>query len=279
MADYTLNDIKLLREKTGAGMLDIKKALTEAEGDIKKAIEIIRIKGLKGIAKREDRDASEGLVATEVIENGDKQVGYVVELNSETDFVAKSERFIALADKILKATVAADADSAEKALQAKTEDGTVQDSIALAAASMGEKIVLSKVKKIEGEAVTVYLHRTQKDLPPAIASLVATNAKAQGIAKTVAQHIAAYSPKFLSRDKVPQDVIDDETRVAEETARTEGKPDKIIPNIVQGRLQGFYKETVLLDQPLATDPKKSVQKFLDEVDGEITDYIRVRVGN
>ncbi|MDR1034185.1 MAG: translation elongation factor Ts [Bifidobacteriaceae bacterium] len=279
MADYTLNDIKLLREKTGAGMLDIKKALTEAEGDIKKAIEIIRIKGLKGIAKREDRDASEGLVAAEIVESADKQVGYVVELNSETDFVAKSERFIALADKILKAVVAADVDSAEKALEAKTEDGTVQDSIALAAASMGEKIVLSRVKRIEGKAVTVYLHRTQKDLPPAIAALVATDDNAKSIAKTIAQHIAAYSPKFLSREQVPQDVLDDETRVAEETARAEGKPDKIIPNIVQGRLQGFYKETVLLDQPLAIDPKKSVQKFVEEVNGEVTDYIRIRVGN
>jgi elongation factor Ts len=280
MANYTAADIKALREKTGAGMLDVKKALDQADGNQEKAIEIIRIKGLKGLSKREGRTASEGLIATEIIDNpnGKGQIGYLIEINSETDFVAKAQKFIDLGNKIIDAVVKADASDVDSALQAKTEDGTVKDSIDLLAASVGEKLVLRKVEKIEGTHVTKYMHRTAKDLPPAIGVLVATDSPAQSIAKHIAQHIAAYSPTFLHRDSVPAETVESEERIAVETAKNEGKPEKIIPNIVRGRLEGFYKENVLLDQPLAIDPKKSVGKYIDSVKGKLEGYIRARVG-
>ncbi|SDS65994.1 elongation factor Ts [Paraoerskovia marina] len=279
MANYTAADIKALRERTGAGMLDVKKALDEADGNAEKALEIIRVKGLKGVAKREGNTTSEGLVAVQVDDVDGGQVATIVEINSETDFVAKNEKFIELANTVLAAVAAAGAQDLDAALAAPTADGTVGDVINGAAATMGEKIVLRRVARVEGEKVTAYLHRTAKDLPPSIAAVVATDAAGEAVAKDIAQHIAAMSPEFLSRDDVPADTVANERRIAEETSRNEGKPEAALPKIIEGRLNGYFKQSVLLEQPLAKDPKQTVKQTLEGAGGSLTSFVRFRVGN
>ena len=278
MANYTAADIKALRESTGAGMLDVKKALDEADGDIAKATEIIRVKGLKGIAKRESRAASDGLVAANVADAADGQVGVLIELNSETDFVAKAEKFIALADTVLAAAVAAGTDDVAAVLAADAGGRTVQETIDEAAAVIGEKLVLRRIARVTAPRVTVYLHKVNKDLPPQVGVLVGTDEPGAAVAKDVAMHVAAYSPTYLTRDEVPAETAADERRIAEETARNEGKPEAALAKIVEGRMTGFYKENVLLDQAFAKDPKKSVSQVLAEVGGTATAFARFRVG-
>ena len=280
MANYSVADLKALREKTGAGMLDVKKALEEAEGDAAKAEESIRVKGLKGIGKREGRAASDGLVAATVVPlpSGDGEVGVLVEINSETDFVAKSGPFLALADRVLAAAVASGAADAD-ALVASDADGvTVQAAVDEVQATLGEKVVVRRVVRVAGEHVDVYLHKVNKDLPPQVGVLVATDAAGASVARDIATHIAAYSPTYLSRDEVPADVVASERHIAEETARNEGKPEAALAKIVEGRLVGYFKENVLLDQAFAKDPKKSVQQVLAEVGGSVTGFARYRVG-
>lgn len=279
MANYTAADIKALRERTGAGMLDVKKALDEADGNAEKALEIIRIKGLKGVSKREGNATSEGLVAL-VVESADGgEVGTVVELNSETDFVAKSDAFIALADRVLAAVAASGATDVEAALAADVDGETVAELVASTAATLGEKIVLRRVARVSAPKVTSYLHRTSKDLPPSIGVLVGTDEAGAVVGKDIAQHIAAIAPSFLSREDVPAETVANERRIAEETSRNEGKPEAALPKIIEGRLGGFFKDVVLLDQPLAKDPKKSVAKTLEEVGGTATAFVRFRVGS
>lgn len=278
MANYTAADIKALRERTGAGMLDVKKALDEADGDSEKALEIIRVKGLKGVAKREGRSTSEGLVAIDIADLEGGQVATVIELNSETDFVAKNETFINLAARVLRAAAAAGARDADAALAADADGETVQQVIDNQAATLGEKIVLRRVTRVAGERVTAYLHRTARDLPPSIGVVVATDARGQAVAKDIAQHIAAMSPTYLSREDVPADIVASERRIAEETSRNEGKPEAALPKIIEGRLGGFFKDVVLLDQPLAKDPKKTVAQVLAEAGGTVTEFVRYRVG-
>ena len=264
MANYTAADIKALREKTGAGMLDVKKALDEANGDQQKAAEIIRVKGLKGITKREGRATAEGLVAARV-ENG---VGYMVEVNSETDFVAKSDPFIAFGQNVLEAAIAANASTLEELQAASYEGKTVE-----------EKIVVRRVARVEGENVAVYLHKTSKDLPAQVGVLLAVSgANTEEIAHDVAVHIAAMSPKYLDSASIPADQVETEKRVARETAIAEGKPEQILDKIVEGRLKGFYKENTLLDQDFAKDPKKSVAQVLSEAGATATGFARFRVG-
>ncbi len=279
MANFTAADIKALRERTGAGMLDVKKALDEADGDAEKALEIIRVKGLKGVAKREGRSASEGLVAVEVNDVEGGQVATIIELNCETDFVAKNEKFIALADKVLHAAAAAGARDADAALAAELDGETVQTVIENAAAMIGERLQLRRVARVAGERVTTYLHRTSRDLPPAIAVVVASDAAGAAVGKDVAQHIAAMSPQYLSRDDVPAETVANERRIAEETSRNEGKPEAALPKIIEGRLNGYFKDVVLVDQAFARDPKKSVGQVLAEVGGTVTEYLRYRVGS
>lgn len=279
MANYTAADIKALRERTGAGMLDVKKALDEADGNVEKAVEIIRVKGLKGIAKREGRSASDGLVAIDITDSPEGQTGVLVEVNSETDFVAKNAKFIALADTVLAAAVASGASDVESLLAADAGGSTVQAAVEEAAATIGEKIVVRRVARVSGEKVTAYLHRTNKDLPPQVGVLVAGDAKGEAVAKDVAMHIAAYSPLYLTRDEVPAQTVADERRIAEETARNEGKPAAALPKIVEGRLNGFYKENVLLDQAFAKDPKKTVGQIVKESGGTVTAFARFRVGS
>lgn len=278
MANYTAADIKALRESTGAGMLDVKKALDEADGDIAKATEIIRVKGLKGIAKREGRAASDGLVAANVADVADGQVGVLIELNSETDFVAKADKFIALGDKVLAAAVAAGTDDVAAVLASDVDGQTVQASIDEVAAVIGEKLVLRRVARVAAPRVTVYLHKVNKDLPPQVGVLVGSDEAGAAVAKDVAMHIAAYSPTYLTRDEVPAETAADERRIAEETARNEGKPEAALPKIVEGRMTGFYKENVLVDQAFAKDQKKSVAQVLAEVGGSVTAFARFRVG-
>ena len=280
MANYSVADIKALREKTGAGMLDVKNALEEAGGDSAKAEEIIRVKGLKGIGKREGRAASDGLVAATVVPlaSGDGEVGVLVEINSETDFVAKSGPFLALADRVLAAAVASGAADAEALVAADSDGVTVQAAVDEVQATLGEKIVVRRVARVAGEHVDVYLHKVNKDLPPQVGVLVATDAAGASVARDIATHVAAYSPAYLSRDEVPADVVERERHIAEETARNEGKPQAALAKIVDGRLVGYFKENVLLDQAFAKDPKKSVQQVLAEVGGTVTGFARFRVG-
>ncbi|MDE0573405.1 translation elongation factor Ts [Demequina sp. B12] len=278
MANYTVADIQALRERTGAGMLDVKKALDEAEGDLDKAVDILRVKGLKGVAKREGRSASEGLVVASIADVDGGQVGTLIELNSETDFVAKNDKFISLANDVLAAVVASGAADAEAALEASIEDTTVGAYIDAAAGTLGEKVVLRRVARIEAPVVTEYLHRTNKDLPAQVGVLVGSDAKGGEVARDIAMHIAAYSPVYLVRDDVPADVVENERRVAEETAKGEGKPEAALPKIVEGRLNGFFKENTLVDQAFAKDPKTTVGKVIENVGGEVTAFARFRVG-
>lgn len=278
MANYTVADIQALRERTGAGMLDVKKALDEADGDLEKAVEILRIKGLKGVTKREGRSASEGLVAAEIHDGGAGQIGTLIELNSETDFVAKNEKFVSLAQQVLTAVVNANASTLEDALAAPVDGKSVQDLIDENAGVLGEKIQLRRIARVEAPVVVEYLHKTNKDLPAQVGVLVGADAKAAEVARDVAMHIAAYSPLYLTRDEVATDVVDNERRVAEETARAEGKPEAALPKIVEGRLNGFFKENVLLEQAFAKDPKTTVGKVVGETGGALTGFARFRVG-
>ncbi|GEO94725.1 translation elongation factor Ts [Kocuria turfanensis] len=275
MANYTAAEIKALRERTGAGMLDVKKALDEADGDLQKAQEIIRVKGLKGVTKREGRATAEGLVAARV----EGTVGYLVEVNSETDFVAKSAPFVEFGNKVLEAAVAADASSLEELMEAQADGKAVSELVTETGALLGEKVVVRRLARVEGENVAVYLHKTSKDLPAQVGVLLAASgAQADQVAHDVAVHIAAMSPTFLSEEDVPAATVESEKRVAEETARAEGKPEKIIPNIINGRLKGYYKDVVLLDQDFAKDSKKTVGKVLEEAGATATAFARFRVG-
>jgi elongation factor Ts len=273
-------DIKALREKTGAGMMDVKKALEEAEGDADKALEIIRVKGLKGVAKREGRAASDGLVAAHVgaTADGEGESGVIVEINSETDFVAKNATFLTLAETVLAAAVASGARDADALLAADVDGTPLTEVVDGTAATLGEKVVVRRLARVAGEKVAVYLHKVNKDLPPQVGVLVATDVKGAEVARDIATHIAAFSPSYLTRDEVPTETVENERRIAEETARNEGKPEAALPKIVEGRLNGYFKDVVLLDQPFAKDPKKSIAQVLAEVGGTVTGFVRYRVG-
>ena len=274
MANYTAADIKALREKTGAGMMDVKKALDESDGDQTKAMEALRIKGLKGATKREGRSTSDGLVATSV-EGG---VGTMIELNSETDFVAKSEPFVKLSEEVLELAVANKADSAEALLAAETDGKPVSQFITESGASLGEKVELRRVGRVEGSKIASYLHRTNKDLPPQVGVLLAFEGDDETVAHDVAVHIAAMAPKYFSREHVPADLVENERRIAEDTAKNEGKPEQALPKIIEGRVNGFFKENCLLDQGFAKDPKQSVAKVLEAAGVKATGFLRYRVG-
>ncbi|MDO5724579.1 MAG: translation elongation factor Ts [Flaviflexus sp.] len=278
MANYTAADIKELRNKTGAGMLDVKKALDEADGDAAKAEEILRVKGLKSLAKREGRSASAGLVLSDVRNADGHGKGVLVEINSETDFVAKNEKFMNFADEVLAAAVASEATTVEELLQAPYDDETVKDKLDQMAAVIGEKIEISHLATLEGDHVEAYMHRTATDLPPQVGVLVATDAEGAGVAHDVAVHIAALNPSYLDRDSVPEEVVEAERRIAEETTRAEGKPEKAVPKIVEGRLGGYFKQACLVEQPYARDPKQTVGQVISNHGGNVTGFVRIRVG-
>ena len=277
MANYTVKDIQALRERTGAGMMDVKKALDEADGDVDKAMEIIRVKGLQGASKREGRAAAEGLVAATVKDG----VGVMIEINSETDFVAKSDKFIELADTVLNVAVSSGSDNVEDLLAADYNGNPLSDFVKEEGALLGEKVEVRRLARLEGAFVDAYLHKTSADLPAQVGVLLAVDADteaAQTAAHDVAVHVAAMSPTYLSRDEVPEDTVADERRIAEETARAEGKPERAMQNIIEGRLTGYCKEVALLDQPFAKDTKMTVGAVLEEAGTKALAFARFRVG-
>jgi elongation factor Ts len=275
MANFSAADVKRLRDLTGAGMLDCKKALDESDGDFDKAQEILRIKGAKDAGKRAERTTAEGMVAA--------QGGALVELNSETDFVAKNAEFQELA-----ATLAAVADASdgtlESVLAADLNGTSVADTITALSGKIGEKLVLKQVAKLTGPTA-VYLHKRSADLPPAIGVLVSYSAAdstddtaAADAARGAAMQVASLRAKYVTRDDVPADVVENERRIAEATAREEGKPEAALPKIVEGRVNGFYKETVLTEQASVRDHKKTVGALLADAGVTITGFVRFEVG-
>ena len=274
MASFTAADVKTLRDRLGAGMLDSKNALVEADGDIEKAIEILRVKGLKGVAKREGRTTTAGLVAAQEGEGA----ATLIELASETDFVAKNDRFVALADQVLAAVAAAGATSAEEGNAAPAGSKTVGELINDEAALLGEKVELRRVARIPGEKFAIYLHKTSKDLPPQVGVVVGYTGDDAETARSIAQHIAFADPRYLTRDEVPADVVERERDIVTETAKNEGKPEAALPKIIEGRLTGFFKEIVLLDQPYAKDNKLTVSKVVQDAGLRIQGFARIKVG-
>ncbi|MFT3799298.1 translation elongation factor Ts [Microbacterium sp.] len=274
MANFTIADIKALREQLGTGMVDTKKALEEADGDLEKAVEILRLKGAKGNAKRADRSTSEGLVAA--AENDGKVT--IIELNTETDFVAKNERFIALADKVLTAAAAVGADSVEAALAADAEGKNVADLISDEAAIIGEKVELRRVRTLSGDKFEIYLHKTNKDLPPQVGVVLAYTGDDAETARSIAQHISFANPSYLTRDEVPAAEVEKEREIVTEISRNEGKPEAALPKIVEGRVNAFFKQVALLDQDYAKDNKLSVAKVAGDAGLTLTDFARFKVG-
>lgn len=274
MANFTAADVKALREQTGAGMMDVKKALTEADGDAEKALEIIRLKGLKSLSKREGRQASAGLLAAQT----DGTVGVLVEVNSETDFVAKNQKFIDFSNEVLAAAVASGAADLDALLASPMGEGTVKDRLDAFAAIIGEKLQVGRIVRVEGENVDLYLHQTNPDLPPQVGVFVVTDAAGKSVAHDIAMHVAAYMPAYLDRDSVPADVLEKERATLEKITLEEGKPANIVPKIVEGRLNAFYKDNCLVDQAFARDPSKSVAQVLKEVGATVTNFVRVHVG-
>lgn len=274
MAAYTAEDVKRLRELTAAGMVDCKKALDESGGDFDKAVEIIRVKGLKGVTKREGRTTSNGLVAAK--SEGDVTV--MLELNCETDFVAKGDRFQEVAKELVDHLHATKTADLAAYVAGKLPSGkSVQEFIDEANATLGEKIELRRIALVQG-ASAVYLHQTSADLPPQVGVVVGFDKAPGETGRDIAQHIAAFAPQYLTRDQVPAETVENERRLAEETARNEGKPDAALPKIVEGRVTGYMKEVVLLEQPFAKDQKKSVEAVLKEAGLTVSSFYRFRVG-
>jgi len=281
MANFTAADVKKLRDLTAAGMMDCKKALEEADGDFDKAVELLRIKGAKDVGKRAGRTTANGLVA----HHGTG----LVELNCETDFVAKNEAFIALGDKLAQQVDASKPADVDALLASKLGDTTVADLIQVESARIGEKLVINRIAVL-GEPVAVYMHRKSPDLPPQVGVAVEfsgkedeaglADARSQEIAHDVALHIASAAPQYVTRDDVPADVVEKERTVLEELTRNEGKPEQALPKIVEGRLNGFYKNTVLVEQPFVRDPKTTVGKLVGELgkDAAIRRFVRIQVG-
>ncbi|MEW2480833.1 translation elongation factor Ts [Mycobacterium sp. NPDC051198] len=273
MANYTAADVKRLRELTGSGMMDCKNALAESDGDFDKAVELLRIKGAKDVGKRAERATAEGLVAA--------KDGALIELNSETDFVAKNAEFQELANQVVAAAAAAKAADVDALKAAKVGDTTVEQAIADLSAKIGEKLELRRVAYFDG-TVETYLHKRAADLPPAVGVLVEYTAgdaeKGKEAAHAVALQIAALKAKYLTREDVPADIVANERRIAEETAKEEGKPEQALPKIIEGRVTGYYKDVVLLDQPSVSDNKKTVKALLDEAGVTVTRFVRFEVG-
>ncbi len=274
MADISLADIKTLRERLGTGMVDTKNALVEAEGDLDKATELLRLKGAKGNAKRADRSTSEGLIAA--VESATATT--MIELASETDFVAKSDKFIALGDTVLQALADSGAETVEAALATPVAGTTVGEIIADEAAVLGEKIELRRVVRIPGDTFSIYLHRTNKDLPPQVGVVVAYTGDDADIARSIAQHISFADPQYLTRDEVPAADVDTERRIVEEISRGEGKPEAALPKIIEGRVNGFFKQVVLPEQDYARDNKQLVSKVLKDAGLTVTGFARFKVG-
>ncbi|HWM74207.1 MAG TPA: translation elongation factor Ts [Nocardioides sp.] len=269
MANYTTADVKRIRELTGAGMMACKKALDEADGDFDKAVELLRIKGAKDVGKRAERTTANGLVAADG--------GVMIELNCETDFVAKNADFQGLATQIIDAAKAAKPADADALSSAQLGGKTVADAVQELSAKIGEKLELRRVVAFDGPVVT-YLHRRDPDLPPTVGVLVEYTGDDAEAARGAAMQIAAMKPRYVTRDEIPEDVVATERRIAEETAREEGKPEAALPKIVEGRVNGFYKDAVLLEQSSVQDSKKTVKALLEGAGVTVTRFARFEIG-
>ncbi len=275
MVKITAADVNKLRKMTGAGMMDCKNALVEAEGDFEKAIEILRKKGQKVAAKRADRESSEGVVVATL--NADKTRGVLISLNCETDFVAKNADFIQLAEDFGK--VALNYNSKDEFLQAPFDDKvSVADKLTEQTGVIGEKIEIGGFEVLEAPYLGSYIHSNKK-----IGTLVGLSKNIPGIeevAHDVAMQVAAMSPVALDEQSVPQAVIDKELEIAKEQLRNEGKPENMLDKIAQGKLKKFFKENTLVNQAFIKDNKKSVADYVKSLDPElkVTGFKRVALG-
>ncbi|GLX02920.1 elongation factor Ts [Microtetraspora sp. NBRC 16547] len=256
-------------------MMDCKKALEESEGDFDRAVELLRLKGAKDVGKREARTASNGLVA--VKHEGDSAAA-LLELNCETDFVAKGERFQALAADVVAHILATRPSDVPTLLESELNGKTVKELLDEANAALGEKIEIRRFSVLEGGYVGSYMHKTDPQLPPAVGVLVQLDSAKPDVAKDIAQHAAAMAPKFLSPAEVPADVIAKERALFEEMTREEGKPEAAIGKIVDGRVNGWYKDFTLLEQAFVKDNKKSIAKVAEEAGAKVLAFTRYKVG-
>ena len=269
---FSASDIKALREKTGAGMLDCKKALEETKGDMDAAVDYLREKGIAKAAKKESRIAAEGL--TEIVVNGNKAV--IVEVISETDFVAKNEEFRTFISIISNAILNSDAKTMEEALNIETENGTISEYLVNLVAKIGEKISFRRfevVEKTDKDIFGCYSHMGGR-----ISVLTVIEGSSEDVAKDVSMHVAAMNPGYLNRDEVPADVIEHEKEIIKEQAMNEGKPADIAEKMVAGRINKYYKEVCLLEQAFVKDPDLNVETFVKNNGGTIKSMIRYEVG-
>ena len=273
MANFTAADVKKLRELTGSGMKACKDALVETEGDFDKAVEILRVKGAKDVGKRAERTAAEGLIAV----SGNT----MVEVNSETDFVAKNSEFIEFANKVAEAAAKVNANTPEELAAADLDGQSAADATHELSAKIGEKLELRRAVTLEGDNVAVYLHRRASDLPAGVGVLVAytgSGEEAEQAAHVAAMQVAALKAQYLSREDVPAERVESERAVLENITREEGKPEAALPKIVEGRMNGFFKDIVLLEQASVADSKKTVKQLMDEAGVTLTGFARFEVG-
>ncbi len=276
MVNVTAADVKRLRELTGAGMMDCKKSLEEAAGDVDKAVELLRLKGAKDVTKRAQRVAANGLVAAHL---EGTSTGVLLELNCETDFVAKNASFQQAAAEILAAAVRTGVSDRLGLLGAEVKPGTtVQQRIEEASVTIKEKVELGRFARLEGGYIASYLHKSDPSLPPSVGVLVQLDAENAQLAKDLAQQVAAMRPSYLSENDVPAEVLEKERRIAEQITRDEGKPEQVIPKIVEGRLKAFLKDVVLVEQAYVKDPKKTVKQLLTEAGVTVQSFVRVKIG-
>ena len=276
MANFTAAEVKRLRDQTGAGMMDCKKALEEADGNIEAAVEVLRLKGAKDAGKRATRTAANGLVVAEL--NG-HTAGILAELNCETDFVAKTDLFQQVAGEIAKAALASGAADRLALLSTEVRPGqTAEQVIEEASASLKEKIEVGRFARFEGGYVTAYLHRSDAALPPTLGVLVQIDQDNADVAKDLAQQVAAMRPLYTSRDDVPADEVEKERRIAEQITRDEGKPANAIPKIVEGRVNSYFKDVVLTEQAFVKEQKKTIKQVLAESGVTVRGFARFQVG-
>ena len=276
MANFTAADVKRLRDQSGAGMMDCKNALAEADGDLDAAIELLRLKGAKDAGKRATRTAANGLVAAEL---DGTSAGVLVELNCETDFVAKTDLFQQVAGQIAKAACEAKVADRLTLLTTEARPGTtVEQLIEEASASLKEKLELGRYARFEGGYVASYLHRSDAALPPTLGVLIQLDQDQAEVAKDLAQQVAAMRPLYTRREDVPADVVEKERRIAEQITRDEGKPEQAIPKIVDGRLNAYFKDVVLTEQAFVKDQKTAIKQVLAQNGVTVTGFARFQVG-
>ena len=276
MANYTTADVKRLRDATGAGMMDCKNALTEADGEFGKAVELLRLKGVKDVAKRQTRTAANGLIAAAL---DGASAGVLVELNCETDFVAKTDLFQQTAKQIADTAIGARVADRLTLLTTEVRPGTtVEQLIDEASASLKEKLELGRFARLEGGYVRSYLHRSDAALPPTLGVLVQLDQENAEVGTDLAQQIAAMRPLYVTRDDVPADVVEKERRIAEQITRDEGKPEQAIGKIVEGRLNAYFKDVVLTEQPFVKDQKTAIKQVLARSGVTVTGFARFQVG-